>query len=484
MVDAAAQDLLKLGEEPKAFRTFRERALKALACCFVASFAILMIVGIFLDFEWVPLGDYWDAALEFVADVKAGKLSAWFAQYDGHRPVLPSVLYWLDVNLFGGHSLFLLPASLTFAAFAWLLLFCMALPERTKPGDHRFYIGATLALLAFSWMQLPNLFGGPNAPQFMAIFFTLATFVATAKSKESPLYFLVAILSGIASAGTMANGLLALPIATALALALDIGRWRVALLAVISAAVWALYFIDFTGLDYQKYTGFNQTSMLAAFASPISLLQFFFAYVGNVAFYVAFIGIAGMDVLLHGMSAAHPPGKQLNDYPQAVAWSLAIAQVCGAIFTALVLREIVHWYRSDRSPLGGALIAVILFAFGTAFVTAVGRLDHYGLVMAIGARFTTTTLFALAAYILLRGRYLNYYQAGILFFCIAIALFPRQLTALRASPSAAEHAEQHRAYQALRSGKATEADLSVLGEPDIVRRVSNRLKEMGIELPR
>jgi hypothetical protein len=148
------------------------------------------------------------------------------------------------------------------------------------------------------------------------------------------------------------------------------------------------------------------------------------------------------------------------------------------------LREIVHWYRSDRNPLDGALIAVILFAFATASVTAAGRLDHFGVIMAVATRFTTTMLFALGAYILLRSRHLNYYQAGILFFCIAIVLFPRQLTALRESPSAAEHAEQQRAYQSLKMGKATEADLRILGDPDVVRRVSSRFKEMGIELPR
>jgi hypothetical protein len=478
MIDAAAQDLSKACKERKAFPTFRERAFKALAWSLVGSFASLTVVGIFISFSPIPLSDWWACALEFAADVKAGKLSAWFAPCYEHRLVLPRALYWLDVNLFGGHSLFALIGGLAFAAFSWLLLFCIALPERTTRGDHRFYIGSTVALLAFSWIQVPNftLGGVATVPEFMVMFFPLATFFATAKSKTSLLSFFLAILLGIGSAGTVANGLLALPIATALALALDIGWWRVGLLAVISAVVWAAYFTDFNLL--------YESSKFAAFANPIGFLQFYFAYVGNVAFYVAFTGIAGVDVLLHGMSATHQPGKQLNDYPLAVAWSLAIAQVCGAIFTAMGLREMVHWYRSDRSPLGGALIAVILFAFGTAFVTAAGRHDYFGLSMAVAARYTTTMLFALGAYILLRGRFLNYYQAGILFFCIAIALFPRQLTALRRSPSAAEYAEQQRAYQSLKLGKATEADLRILGDPDVVRRVSGRMKEMGMELPR
>jgi hypothetical protein len=485
MIDADTQNLWEVREERKALRTFRERALKALAWSFVASFAILVIIGIFIAFEPVPLSDWWDAALELAADVKAGKLSAWFALYSEHRPVLPNVVYWLDVSVFGGRQLFALSAGLVFAAFAWLLLFCIALPERTKPGDHRFYIGATLALLAFSWMQLPNFISGINAPAwFMAMFFPLATFFAIAKSKESSLYLMVAILSGIASVGTVANGLLALPIATALALALKIDRWRVFLLAMISVAVWAIYFTDITGLDYQKFTSFpSQSSMLTAFATPITFLQFFFAYVGSVAFYSVFIVIAGMDVLLHGWSATHQMGKQLNDYPHAVAWSLAIAEACGALFIAMVLWEIVHWYRSDRSPLGGALIALILFALGTGFLATIGRLDNYaGVMMAIGARYTTAMLFGLAAYVLLRARYLSYYQAAVLFFCVAIALLPRQLTALRSRAS--EYGEAQRAYQALKLGKATEADFRVLGDPDIVRRVYNRLKEMGIELPR
>jgi hypothetical protein len=234
-------------------------------------------------------------------------------------------------------------------------------------------------------------------------------------------------------------------------------------------------------LDFQKFSGFSESSMLVAFASPVSFLQFFFAYVGNVAFWVAFPLIAGLEVVLHGALATHPTGQWLDDYPNAVAWSLSIAKVCGALFTALVLREIVRWYRSDRSPLGGALIAIILFALGTAFVTAMGRPHHYGVIMSVAARYTTTMLFAFGAYILLLSRYLNYYKAAILFFCIAIALFPRQLTALRSR--SAEHAEEQRAYQALKLGKATEADLRTLGIPDIVRRVSNRLKETGIELP-
>jgi hypothetical protein len=140
-----------------------------------------------------------------------------------------------------------------------------------------------------------------------------------------------------------------------------------------------------------------------------------------------------------------------------------------------------QWFRSDREPLHGALIMFVLFVFGSALGTSLGRLSAFGIEQSVAARYTTATLFALACLVILVARYMTLRQMVILFVSAALLLLPRQLTALRSR--AAEHAVLEKAFQAVIENRDTEQDRLILspGDPEIVNLIANRIR--AIENP-
>jgi hypothetical protein len=156
----------------------------------------------------------------------------------------------------------------------------------------RFMIGATITLLLTSWMQIPNLAKGTNAaPWFMAMFFVLATLIATALSKEHRAAFYLALICGIAAAGTTASGVIALPLAAILACFIGLGIWRVATITLVAIVVLIAYFADYVRPEIHG-------SPLIALTDPVGIARYTLGYVGNVAFYIVFIAITGVDLAL------------------------------------------------------------------------------------------------------------------------------------------------------------------------------------------
>src|SRR5262245_24035430 len=89
----------------------RFKMSRAIIASIAAVFAILSIVWVFRSYSPVPQDDDWTGYLGFYADLVDGKYSAWFAHFLGHRPILPRVLYWLDIRYFGGRFVFLIAAN-------------------------------------------------------------------------------------------------------------------------------------------------------------------------------------------------------------------------------------------------------------------------------------------------------------------------------------------------------------------------------------
>jgi hypothetical protein len=166
----------------------------------------------------------------------------------------------------------------------------------------------------------------------------------------------------------------------------------------------------------------------------------------------------------------------IHGHPIALAAGFVVAQVfaLGLIIILAVLGW--RWLRSDRDPLRGALIIFVVFVCGSALGTSLGRFSAFGLEQSISPRYTTPTLFACAALVILMARYMSLRQANVLFLTAALLLLPRQLTALRSRT--AEHARQEKAMQTIIENRDTEADRRVLGDPAIVERVAKRLRAM------
>jgi hypothetical protein len=435
-------------------------------------FAALTLVGIARTFTPVPRGDEWDGNLEFFANVSEGNWQVWFAQFWADRIVLPRLFFWADLRFFGGHFLFQLLSGLAFVIALWISFLLLA-RVLIKDRALRFWICATITLLSSSWMQIPNFAVAFDGVHYFAVmFFALGTFVATANAKKDQYAFYFALFAGLAAAGTRLSGLMALPLAAILAFLVGVGMVRSAVLLVLSGLVFIAYFANYI---WPETSG----TALAALYDPIGIVQYTLTYLGNVAFYIVFVALAGVDLAFKIVLQQQSAGlDKFVDHPVAFAAGLTAALMTGTALVMLTLVLSWRWLKSDRDPLRGSLIVLVIFVCGTAFATALGQLSVAGVEQSIAARYTTPTISALAAVAILAAPYLSARQASVLFLISTLFLLPRQLTALRSRE--AEHANLERAMQAVIEHRDTEQDRSVLypGSPEIVDRVANRIRAM------
>ena len=208
----------------------------------VAGFACFSILGIFRRYSPVPFGyDYWDY-LRFYSDLLDGKHLAWFAVFADHRPTLPRVLFWLDVQYFGGRFVFLTVANLVILVSV-TATFITYLRRLTSERPTQFAIGATLCIMAISWLHSENLVNVTSGAQyFTAMLLPLVAFYWLARSQERQYFFWLALIAGFASPWTHGNGILVLPLLVMLALCIGLKRVWVATLVIASVATIALYF--------------------------------------------------------------------------------------------------------------------------------------------------------------------------------------------------------------------------------------------------
>jgi hypothetical protein len=436
----------------------------------LAVFAVLTAIGIVRTFRPVPFWDDWDGALEFFVNVSEGRWHAWFAQFAEQRPVVPRLFIWADLKFFGGHFIFELLIGLVFALATWATFFVIA---RSLIEDRavRFWSVSTVTLLSLSWMQIPNFAIGFNGIHwFLVTFLVLATFSATAAATKHGHAFWLALICGVAAAGTLTNGLIALPLAAVLAYLIGLGMRRAAILFVVGIAIAAAYFTDYVRPAIHG-------SPVEALSDPIGIVEYTLAYLGSIAFYIVFMALASVELAMRMLAPAQSASlDKLNDHPIAVAAGLGVAEAVGAACVILTMVLGWRWLRSERDPLRGALLMFVILVFGTGLGTSLGRLTVFGIEESIAARYATLILAMLSALLILLAPSFTPRQAAVLFLGSTLLLFPRQLTALRSRE--AEHAKLLPAMQAVVQNRDTQADRQALGDPEIVERVLTELRAM------
>jgi hypothetical protein len=208
-------------------------------------FAALMAQGIWRYDSAVPQYDMWDAYLGFYT--RAGQSwHAWVEQHNEHRLVLSRPLFWADLHFFHGSMTLLYVLN---AVFPFLIVACLAFllrrlqPPPGLPRNAEVALVAVLAVLATWWAQDENFIWAFQSQFWLVYLLPLVAFalLAHARAAGSRRSFWLACLTGFASAWTMANGTLALPLLAAQALWLRL-RWRDAgALLLLAALTLALY---------------------------------------------------------------------------------------------------------------------------------------------------------------------------------------------------------------------------------------------------
>jgi hypothetical protein len=445
---------------------------RAIITSIVATFVGLAVIGILRSYSPIPIDDDWNGYLGFYADLLDGKLSAWFAEFGGHRLILARVLFWLDIRYFGGHFVFLIAANLVILCGV-IAIFIAYLRRLTSERCVQFVIGATICITAVSWQQAQNLTRGfYGANFFITMLLPLVAFYWLARAREQRRFFWLALLAGFASAWNMANGILVLPLLATLALCIGLNPARIATLAIAGVATIAFYF-DFASNVEPSILGAYWSTLTG---DPIGAAQYALGFLGNPFYYVVSYPLAALRYIFLLFAGAGQAPRQifaengLADYPTTFAVGLYIAQAAGVVLIAATMIVARRWFASGREATRGALLTFLLFIIITAVACAAGRLTESS---SISFRYTTPALLAWVALIVLGAPSFNLRPALGIFACVSILLFPVQmLPVFGLRRVAVEHERMLQAMQGILQGSDNPETLSVLGaDPSVVRRL-------------
>jgi hypothetical protein len=349
--------------------TENSRTYQALSWGLCVLFVTLAFVGVIKNYSPVPYWDMWDGYLGFFQQWQSGNSSAWWAQHNEHRLLLARLFFWADLQWFQGTGASLLALNLLLVTTT-----CVVFHRFLQTPAFRDISGLTAPLVAwlFSWAQYENLvwafqcqFIMAQLLPFAALYFLQGS--SRANREDGSWRFTAACALGLAAIGTMANGVLILPLMTVSAAWLRMGWRRTAILAALSALAWGAYFHGYA---------------LPAKAEAINPLPLAEQLVEWVGFFTCYLG----GPFKHLLSALNVKGS-LN------AASIVMGSLMLLTWGLLVLREV----RSvTRSPERVTLLVFVLFVFAGGAATTLAR-SALGLDQATASRYSTPTLMAWAA---------------------------------------------------------------------------------------
>lgn len=332
-----------------------------------AAMVSLAVAGGWNAYSPIPFWDMWDGTTGFMVGLHDGHTGLWWAQHNEHRIVLSRLLFWLDYRLFGGKSAFLLVVNfvLAAAACAVFLQYIRRLHEQRETSAMPWALWFFIIAMMFSWMQEQNLAWGFQSQFFLAQLMPLAALYQLARSAHTgsrPAFWAAAAL-GVLSAGTMANGILALPLMVLMSFLVPIDWHKRALLAAAAVCVPVVYFRGF--FRPGSHSSLTETLM----EMPGALAEYTLRYLGSPLYHLLGGGSFGHSLSLAG-------GLVMAWASLSLAWRL--------------------WQNKQRSPYLVALILFIAYIAATAFGTGSGRVV-FGIDQALSSRYTTPALMAWAA---------------------------------------------------------------------------------------
>jgi len=347
----------------------------------------LMVVGLVRWYTPVPFWDMWDAYLAaYIQSLLEDDWRIPFGQTNEHRIWFSAILFYIDLTFLEGRSLLLVPMNAILVLCIWLTLALIA--RRLLKDNLGLWPVVALGLgpLCFSWLQEQNLSWGFQSQFFVAYLFPLAAFACLAMSFDSPRsrgWYLAALLFGLASLGTMANGILVMPLLVAMLLVMPRPDWkRAAIIFVLGAVAITLWFqgyffverdranlsqamtfvLTFLGLPFEAIFDNEQGAYTAGVLFIVSCIGFTLWWFRRRAAsdpmvlalltFLAYIG-ASCAVIALGRAAIQPNAALVSRYstPSLIAWAVL------AILFA-------HVFRHVRFARAGAVGLTLLLGFG------------------------------------------------------------------------------------------------------------------------
>lgn len=384
----------------------KERYMLMLFRLLAIVFICLAVIGGVRAYSPVPFMDMWDGYLNFFTKVSGGDMTVWWAQHNEHRIVLARALFWIDLSWFQGAGWFLIVVNYLLIGVA-CLFFYVILKEQLTTETEKFsrqILNLLILSLFFSWIQRPNLTQGFQSQFILAQLLPLIGFFLLHRAYTSPSHsnglFFLTCLTGVISLGTMANGILALPLMTLFALVLRMSWKGIAGLAILAIITTTAYFNEYhvPGGGSSKYIPLSISG---------ELVQYLLLYIGGPFYYIT--------------------GKG----------SLVITQLAGLFLIASTIFFACRFVNKPAtSSLQLAMLTFLLYIVGTALGTGFGRLK-FGVEQALSSRYQTPALMAWAALLVLyapviaKGISRNPARVLIPLMLVPLLLLPQQFKAVR-----------------------------------------------------
>jgi hypothetical protein len=242
-------------------------------------FFLFAIIGAVHRYSPAPFSDMWEGYIGWY--LQENKWQLLWAQHNEHRIVLARLIYWLDVVLFGNSAWFLIVVNYLLVFFS-CCLFGLILKEQANKPEHdypRKIIFLFLIAWLFSWTQEENLIWGFQNQFINAQLLPLCAFYflyrASVDSSRSIRYFFCSCVFGILSYGTMANGVLALPLMTCYAMITRQSWQRIFILFDLSCFLLFFYFYDF------HVPGQHSSLIQSLINTPFLVAQYSLLYLGG-----------------------------------------------------------------------------------------------------------------------------------------------------------------------------------------------------------
>jgi hypothetical protein len=424
-------------------------------------FVGLAIVGIVRGYSPVPFWDMWNGYLGFYGRVSAGEWQAWWEQHNEHRIVLSRILFWIDLACFRGDGRFLLAIN---GVLLGLIAAVFVRLWREQSAAAAPFVGWFLVAWLWSWMNRDNIAWGFQSQFFLAFLLPLVGLCLLAHGRPgapgSTARLIGACVAGVLAVGSMASGVLALPVMTVYAGLARQGPNRCMALGWLSAICCSYFFRDYQMVGHHAAGGSLMTKL------P-QLVGFELVLLGSPAYHLA----AGLSETA-GLSLAGVAGACLVLASAWTAWR--------------------SWSDRDRGALPLALMMFNGYVIAAASATALGR-SGFGIAGAVTSRYTLPALMAWAALLVANAGPLTRsgpaVVRGLAAVCalLVVGLLPLQLDAAR--PRHDELFERQVAALALELGvhdeqqarqvwhssraalaiaaEAKEANLSIFGLPPI-----------------
>ena len=367
----------------------------------------LAIVGGFLNYSPVQFWDTWDGAINFFMNTKDGDISIWWAQHNEHRIILARILFWADIKWFGGIGWFLIIINYLLlsmiALVFWKILRNISTTKKPEIGE--ILLGLFITTWLFQWIQHENLMWSFQGQFFLAHLLPLCAIYLLYKSISkfhSNRNFIIACIFGVASVGTMANGIITLPLMTLYALIMRQGIPRIITLVTLSISVIFLFFHNYHGV-----VGYSNISQSIT-ENPLNMIYYLLVNLGS-PFYQLF------------------GGGELGQFAAIFSASVLIGSSMGL--------AIKYLRQPQQNALPLTLLTFILYTGGSAFCIANGR-QVLGINTALTSRYSTPSLLAWAALLILYSPYIlailraQKIKIMIPFGAMALLMIPQQFKAL------------------------------------------------------